>query len=64
LVLQFVLLAGMCVVFAALAWSHRPILSFSAALCAGFCFGNTIVWRGRAVLSIYLYPDGRFELRA
>src|SRR5271166_5644932 len=54
LVLQFVLLAGMCVVFAALAWSHRPILSFSAALCAGFCFGNTIVWRGRRYY-LYIY---------
>jgi len=43
-------------------WLLLPIqdlLSF-AFWVAGF-FGNTIVWRGRRY---YLYPDGRFELRA
>jgi ceramide glucosyltransferase len=37
----------------------QDLLSFAFWL-AGF-FGNTIVWRGRRY---YLYPDGRFELRA
>jgi ceramide glucosyltransferase len=43
-------------------WLLLPIqdlLSFVFWI-AGF-FGNTIVWRGRRY---YLYPDGRFELRA
>ena len=37
----------------------QDLLSFVFWI-AGF-FGNTIVWRGRRY---YLYPDGRFELRA
>jgi ceramide glucosyltransferase len=37
----------------------QDLLSFVLWI-AGF-FGNTIVWRGRRY---YLYPDGRFELRA